>query len=167
MTDPAAPADPAPAAPTDPAAIIRSRSYIVLLLLGAVIGVPVAAVAYFFLDAVAKLQTRDLRRSPCQRRVPWRAAVVAASVADAERAARRSGRSLPPRNGRPRAFGGFQSRRAGTTGRILRHHRRGLRHAESRCRPGPGGTADRDRERTRRSCRCTCSSGTRRRWRWS
>ena len=40
----------------DPLAIIRSRSYIVLLVLGALIGVPVAAVAYFFLDAVSKLQ---------------------------------------------------------------------------------------------------------------
>ena len=59
MTDPAAPAEAAPAAPAapdDPTAIIRSRSYVVLLVLGAVIGVPVAAVAYFFLDAVAKLQ---------------------------------------------------------------------------------------------------------------
>ena len=58
MTDPAAPAEPepAPAAAPDPTAIIKSRSYVVLLLVGAVIGVPVAAVAYFFLDAVAKLQ---------------------------------------------------------------------------------------------------------------
>src|ERR1700689_2507915 len=54
--DPAAPAPAAPAAPADPTAIIRARSYVVLLLLGAVIGFPVAAVAYFFLDAVAKLQ---------------------------------------------------------------------------------------------------------------
>ena len=59
MTDSAAPAQPAPdptAAAPDPTAIIRSRSYVVLLLVGAIIGVPVAAVAYFFLDAVAKLQ---------------------------------------------------------------------------------------------------------------
>ena len=60
MTDPAGSAGPAAgpaAAPApDPTAIIRSRSYVVLLLVGAVIGVPVAAVAYFFLDAVGKLQ---------------------------------------------------------------------------------------------------------------
>jgi len=54
VTDPAVPAEPEPAAAPDPTAIIKSRSYVVLLLLGAVIGVPVAAVAYFFLDAVAK-----------------------------------------------------------------------------------------------------------------
>ena len=52
-----APAAPqAPAAPADPLAIIRSRSYIVLLVLGAIIGVPVAAIAYFFLEAVARVQ---------------------------------------------------------------------------------------------------------------
>ncbi len=41
----------------DPTAVIKSRSYLLLLVLGAAIGVPVATVAYFFLDAVAKLQT--------------------------------------------------------------------------------------------------------------
>lgn len=46
---------PAPAA--DPLAVIKSRGYVVLLLLGALIGVPIAAVAYFFLDAVSKVQT--------------------------------------------------------------------------------------------------------------
>ena len=68
MTDPAAPADPAPAsapaAPSDPMAIIRSRSYVVLLVLGAIIGVPVAAVAYFFLDAVPSSNTRSSSISP-------------------------------------------------------------------------------------------------------
>ncbi|MGO9333344.1 MAG: chloride channel protein [Acidimicrobiales bacterium] len=55
MTDSAAP--PEPASAPDPTAVIKSRSYIVLLLLGALIGVPVATVAYFFLDAVSKIQT--------------------------------------------------------------------------------------------------------------
>jgi H+/Cl- antiporter ClcA len=55
MTDPVAP--PPPAATPDPAAIIKSRSYLALLLLGALIGVPVAALAYFFLVAVSKVQT--------------------------------------------------------------------------------------------------------------
>jgi chloride channel protein, CIC family len=40
----------------DPAAILRSRRYLVLVVLGAVIGVPVATVAYFFLEAVARAQ---------------------------------------------------------------------------------------------------------------
>ncbi len=56
MTQTAVPPDPPAASPPDPTAIIRSRSYCVLLLLGAVIGVPVAVVAYFFLDGVTKLQ---------------------------------------------------------------------------------------------------------------
>ncbi len=54
MTSPAPP-EPAAAAP-DPTALIKSKSYIALLLLGAIIGVPVATVAYFFLDAVSRLQ---------------------------------------------------------------------------------------------------------------
>ncbi len=54
MTDPAASPEPAPA--SDPTAVIKSRSYVALLLLGALIGVPVATVAYFFLDAVSKVQ---------------------------------------------------------------------------------------------------------------
>ena len=50
------PPDSSPASPPDPLAIIKSRSYVVLLLLGAIIGVPVAVVAYFFLEAVARVQ---------------------------------------------------------------------------------------------------------------
>ena len=64
MTDSSAAPDPAPT--PDPTAVIRSRRYLVLLVLGAVIGVPVATVAYFFLYAVSKLQTEiftDLPRS--------------------------------------------------------------------------------------------------------
>src|SRR4051794_33368377 len=44
-----------PAAP-DPGQLLRSRSYVMLLVLGALIGVPVATVAYFFLEAIAKAQ---------------------------------------------------------------------------------------------------------------
>ena len=64
MTDTAA--SPEPASAPDPTAVIRSRSYIALLVLGAVIGVPVAAVAYFFLVAVAKLQTEIFTTLPKQ-----------------------------------------------------------------------------------------------------
>ena len=45
-----------PAASPDPAELLRSRSYLALLVLGAIAGLPVAAVAYFFLKAVAELQ---------------------------------------------------------------------------------------------------------------
>ncbi|MDQ2873448.1 MAG: chloride channel protein [Actinomycetota bacterium] len=42
--------------PPDPLALLRSRSYLGLLALAAIIGVPVSAVAYFFLALVSKLQ---------------------------------------------------------------------------------------------------------------
>jgi H+/Cl- antiporter ClcA len=44
------------AAPADPLALLRSRSYVALLVLAAIIGVPVSAAAYFFLALVSKLQ---------------------------------------------------------------------------------------------------------------
>jgi len=47
---------PPPASPPDPAELLRSRSYVVLLFFGALIGVPVALVAYFFLKAVSEAQ---------------------------------------------------------------------------------------------------------------
>jgi H+/Cl- antiporter ClcA len=43
--------------PPDPLELLRSRSYVALLVLAAVIGVPVSAAAYFFLALVSKLQT--------------------------------------------------------------------------------------------------------------
>jgi H+/Cl- antiporter ClcA len=42
--------------PPDPIAVLRSRSYLALLVLAAIIGVPVSALAYFFLALVTKLQ---------------------------------------------------------------------------------------------------------------
>ena len=42
--------------PSDPLALLRSRSYVALLVLAAIIGAPVSAVAYFFLALVAKMQ---------------------------------------------------------------------------------------------------------------
>jgi chloride channel protein, CIC family len=42
--------------PPDPLALLRSKSYLVLLVLAAIIGVPVSAAAYFFLALVSKLQ---------------------------------------------------------------------------------------------------------------
>ena len=40
----------------DPVALLRSRSYLLLVMLGAVVGVVVAAVAYFFLKAIEETQ---------------------------------------------------------------------------------------------------------------
>jgi H+/Cl- antiporter ClcA len=42
--------------PADPLALLRSRSYVALLVLAAIIGVPISAAAYFFLALVSKLQ---------------------------------------------------------------------------------------------------------------
>ena len=42
--------------PPDPLALLRSRSYLALLALAAIIGVPISAAAYFFLALVTKLQ---------------------------------------------------------------------------------------------------------------
>jgi H+/Cl- antiporter ClcA len=42
--------------PPDPLALLRSRSYIGLLVLAAIIGAPVSAAAYFFLALVSKLE---------------------------------------------------------------------------------------------------------------
>ena len=54
---PAAPPEPAAAAvAADPMAMLRSRSYVQLLVLAALLGVPVSVVAYFFLKLVALLQ---------------------------------------------------------------------------------------------------------------
>ena len=47
---------PPAAAPPDPLELLRSRSYLVLLVFGAVVGVVVAVVAYFFLKGVAEAQ---------------------------------------------------------------------------------------------------------------
>jgi H+/Cl- antiporter ClcA len=52
---PSAPAAPA-GAPTDPLALVKTKSYVVLLLFGALVGVPVAFIAYFFLKWVADAQ---------------------------------------------------------------------------------------------------------------
>ena len=42
--------------PSDPIALLRSRSYLVLLVLAAIVGVPVSVAAYFFLALFSKLQ---------------------------------------------------------------------------------------------------------------
>jgi H+/Cl- antiporter ClcA len=46
-----------PTSAPDPLALLRSRSYIQLLLLAAIVGVPVSAIAYGFLELVDLLQT--------------------------------------------------------------------------------------------------------------
>ena len=50
------PPDPNSAPGPDPLALLRSRAYVKLLVLAALIGIPVSAVAYGFLELVAELQ---------------------------------------------------------------------------------------------------------------
>jgi H+/Cl- antiporter ClcA len=54
---PAPAAAAAPTAPPDPAQLLKSKSYIQLLVLAAVVGAPVSGIAYFYLALVSKLQT--------------------------------------------------------------------------------------------------------------
>jgi len=55
VTSPVTPPAP-PAAPADPLELLKTRSYVALLMFGAIIGVPVAAIAYYFLKFVSEAQ---------------------------------------------------------------------------------------------------------------
>ncbi len=52
-TAPSAPAAAPTPAPPDPMDIVKSRGYVALLVFGAIVGVPVAVIAYYFLKLVA------------------------------------------------------------------------------------------------------------------
>jgi len=45
-----------PAGTPDPVELLKSRSYLALLVMGAIVGAPIAVIAYFFLKAVSELQ---------------------------------------------------------------------------------------------------------------
>ena len=47
---------PGPPGPPDPMAMLRSRAYVMLLVVAAILGVPISAAAYFFLALVSYLQ---------------------------------------------------------------------------------------------------------------
>ena len=77
MTNPAGPAsaDPgqehpaaSPSAPAalDPVAVIRSRPYLIALVLAAILGIPISAVAYGFLALVSKIQQQLFQDLPTQ-----------------------------------------------------------------------------------------------------
>ncbi|WP_326834376.1 chloride channel protein [Amycolatopsis rhabdoformis] len=75
MANPAAPVPPGdPASEPDPAAQLRSGAYVRLLVLAAVIGVPISAAAYFFLQLVDALQQwlyTDLPHAAGFGAAPW------------------------------------------------------------------------------------------------
>jgi len=50
--------------PADPLALLRTRRYVALLLLAAILGAPIAAVAYFFLKLVDVLQNAVFTQLP-------------------------------------------------------------------------------------------------------
>ena len=50
--------------PADPLALLRTRRYVVLLVLAAVLGVPIAAIAYGFLKLVDVLQNAVFTKLP-------------------------------------------------------------------------------------------------------
>jgi len=61
---PAAPGQPSPPGQPDPVALLRSRSYLRLLILAAILGVPISAVAYGFLALVSYLQEEIFTHLP-------------------------------------------------------------------------------------------------------
>ena len=61
---PAAPGQPNPPGPPDPVALLRSRSYLRLLILAAILGVPISAAAYGFLALVSYLQEEIFTHLP-------------------------------------------------------------------------------------------------------
>jgi H+/Cl- antiporter ClcA len=61
---PAAPGQPSPPGQPDPVALLRSRSYLRLLILAAILGVPISAAAYGFLALVTYLQEEIFTHLP-------------------------------------------------------------------------------------------------------
>ena len=61
---PATPGRPSPPGQPDPVALLRSRSYLRLLILAAILGVPISAVAYGFLALVSYLQKEIFTHLP-------------------------------------------------------------------------------------------------------
>ena len=58
------PQEPSPQGPPDPVALLRSRSYLMLLALAAILGMPISAAAYGFLALVSYLQKEIFTHLP-------------------------------------------------------------------------------------------------------
>ena len=80
VTEPAQPPTP-PDAPPDAETLLRSRAYVALLVFGAAVGVPVAAVAFFFLKAISESQHYFFSTLPGELGLRLRADVVARAAA--------------------------------------------------------------------------------------
>ena len=152
MTDPPVPAAPGAAAaaggppPMDPVAVIRSKAYLSALVLAALLGAPISAVAYGFLVLVTKIQAwlfTDLPAdvfggaAPAWWPVPW--VTLAGLLTGADHPVP-AGQRRPL--ARPRVRHG---RRAAARPRPARCRPRGARHPEPRRGARPGGAAHRHR----------------------
>src|ERR1019366_6470734 len=102
---PAPPAASSPASPS-PLEMVKSRGYLALLVFGAIIGVPVAVIAYFFLKAVTEGQQYFFVTLP--KDLGFHAA--------------------PPRDGRSQPGGGTQAGRDSKCDRSARHLHRSAGH---------------------------------------
>ncbi len=139
------------AAPTtDPRELLKSRQYLVLLAFGAVVGVVVAFVAYYFLKFISNSQTWVFQTLPgdlgFSSEPTWWPIPVAGRR-------RRSGgaRDHPATRHRRTLPGGrLQGRRADPADLAAGHHPGGVLHARLGRRARPRGAADRHRRRHRR-----------------
>ena len=133
-----------------PGGVVRSKAYLSALVLAALLGIPISAVAYGFLALVSWMQGYLFGDLPGLAVRRWRAGLVAGPVADALRAARRAHPAVPARPRGALAGAGLpDGRRA--TGRPppARSRPRLARDAEPRCGARPRGTAHRHRRRAR------------------
>ncbi len=143
-------AQPASAANLDPAAVVRSKPYLSALVLAAILGIPISAIAYGFLALVSKIQTYvfdDLPKMvldgpvPAWWPIPWVALsglLTALTIS-----------YLPGNAGHSPAFG-FKTGGGPPSGPELISRLPGrAHHPQPGRRPRSGGAVDRDRRRTR------------------
>ena len=133
------PANQPEAAPPDtqarrPAVSLRSRSYLMLLVLAAILGVPVSTAACTGFLALASYLQKEISRTLHTGLgfLPRTGMVAAASLGRGRRPAGRPGHPVPAAKG-PQAAGQFMARRPGFVSR----RRRGAGNPGLRCRAGP------------------------------
>ena len=144
-----APADQSgPPAELDPVVVIRSRPYQLALVLAALLGIPISAVAYGFLALVTKIQDylfKDLPQDLFTNQVPawWPVPLVALCGLLTGLTIRH----LPGNCGHSPAFG-FQTRRSAGRPRPARSHPCLAGNPQPGGGPRPRGATDRHRRRT-------------------
>ena len=98
---PVAKAGPADASPQDPLTLLRSRSYLGLLVMAALVGVPVSAAAFGFLALVGELQPWIYTDLPEALGFDGTPRVVAAAAARRRGTAHGACRAVPAGTRRP------------------------------------------------------------------